>query len=333
MPIHRQAAKWSSPAEPRIADTDSAWATVLAATALARRSELPYTSQTYALDSDGNLHPAQAHDPSALVVWDPGHGWQPVRGLTADIHNLLDLYLPLCSAGTENTLTVGHLGQSLDGCIATKTGDSCYVTGRENIVHLHRMRALCDAVLVGAETVARDDPRLTTRLVPGESPVRVVLDPNRRLSARHRVFMDGEAPTLLVCSTSRAAAESEREGGAEVLGLASETKHGHLDLAAVLTELHSRGLRRVFIEGGGVTVSAFLQAGLLDRLQIAVAPVIIGDGRRGLQLPATATMGDCQRPHTRIFQMGEDVLFDCVPVRGEGNGGGERPPTSLRRIL
>jgi riboflavin-specific deaminase-like protein len=268
-----------------------------------------------------------------LIVCDPGQGWRPVRGLPEDVLNLLDLYLPVCAASTGSAFTVGHLGQSLDGCIATKSGDSCYVTGRENIVHLHRMRALCDAVVVGAETVARDDPRLTTRLVPGENPVRVVLDPRRRLPTGHRVFTDGEAPTLLVCSTGRVAARPERKGEAEVVSLASDTGNGDLDLTAVLSELHSRGLQSVFIEGGGVTVSAFLQAGLLDRLQIAIAPVIIGDGRRGLQLPATATMGDCQRPSCRVFQMGGDVLFDCVPVRGEGREGGESPPTSLRRIF
>ena len=80
--------------------------------------------------------------------------------------------------------TYVYVASSLDGFIATPGGDSRFVTGPDNILHLHRMRALSDAVVVGAQTVAADDPRLTTRMVPGDSPVRVVLDPRRRLSAR-----------------------------------------------------------------------------------------------------------------------------------------------------
>ena len=92
-------------------------------------------------------------------------------------HALIDLYLPICSATGARPITVGHLGQSLDGFIATHAGESQFVTGEENILHLHRMRALCDAVVVGAGTVAADDPQLTTRHVSGPSPLRVVLDP------------------------------------------------------------------------------------------------------------------------------------------------------------
>ena len=117
-------------------------------------------------------------------------------------HALIDLYLPICSATVARPITVGHLGQSLDGFIATHAGESQYVTGEENIRHLHRMRALCDAVVVGAGTVAADDPQLTTRHVSGPSPVRVVLDPTRRLADHYRVFNDDTADTLYVCGRS-----------------------------------------------------------------------------------------------------------------------------------
>jgi riboflavin biosynthesis pyrimidine reductase len=79
---------------------------------------------------------------------------------------------------------------------------------------------------------------------------------------------------------------------------------------ALADALRARGLRRLFVEGGGVTVSRFLQQGLLDRLQITVAPLIIGDGRRGVTLPATKRLVEALRPVHRIFRMGGDVLFD-----------------------
>ncbi len=201
--------------------------------------------------------------------------------------------------------TVGHLGQSLDGRIATSDGQSHYVTGPENIVHLHRMRALADAVVVGAETVRRDDPRLTPRKVAGANPLRVVLDPRRRLGADYRVFQDGAAPSLLVCRDAGAA----RHGQAEVLSIGEE--HGILRLAALKAALRARGAARIFVEGGGVTVSHFLAQGELDYLQITVAPLIIGAGRPGLALPAVEHLDQALRPPCQIFPMGADVLFHC----------------------
>jgi riboflavin-specific deaminase-like protein len=243
---------------------------------------------------------------------------------------MLDLYLPICRAGAVEPLAVGHLGQSLDGFIATNAGDSCWVTGRENILHLHRMRALSDAVLVGAETVASDDPRLTTRLVPGPSPVRVVMDPRRRLPAGLKVFEDGEAPTLLLCAADRVAAAGDRHGQAEVVGVPLGPATGRLDLGALIEVLRGRGLGSLFIEGGGVTVSAFLRAGLLDRLQVAVAPVLVGEGRRGVRLPPAGSMRACLRPRCRLFRMGGDVLFDCEPAREAGSEADDAGPGLVR---
>jgi riboflavin-specific deaminase-like protein len=238
-----------------------------------------------------------------------------------------ELYGALQSA-SSTPVTVGHLGQSLDGFIATCSGDSRYVSGRGNLLHLHRMRALCDVIVVGAGTVAADDPQLTTRLVPGPNPVRVVLDPDRRLGSDYRVFSDGAAPTLLA---SRASLANRPQGMAEVLAV-PET-NGAFDLAALLAALHARGWRRVFVEGGGRTVSAFLAADLLDRLQIAVAPFIIGEGRPAIRLPPPARLSDCRRPSHRVYRMGDDILFDCDlaatprPARaGLDEAEGEEPP-------
>jgi diaminohydroxyphosphoribosylaminopyrimidine deaminase / 5-amino-6-(5-phosphoribosylamino)uracil reductase len=218
---------------------------------------------------------------------------------------LVALYLPLCGAGR---FTIGHLAQSLDGFIATTRGESLFITGEENVVHMHRLRALCDAVLVGASTVLADDSRLTTRLVPGPNPLRVVIDPLRRLPASLRLFTDGAAPTLLVCDAERAR-PGERFGGAEVIGLPA--RDGRLDYPALLGLLHARGCRTVFVEGGGKTVSGFFSAGLLDRLQVTVAPVLLGTGLPGLRLPAVSRLADAAPLAHGILRMGDDVLFDC----------------------
>jgi riboflavin-specific deaminase-like protein len=224
-----------------------------------------------------------------------------------NVQELLELYLPLCIGEASSRLVLGHLGQSLDGQIATSSGASQYVTGPENICHLHRLRALFDAVIVGANTVECDNPRLTTRLVTGPNPTRVVLDPNRRLHADQILFRDHAAPTFVLCRLG-----AERRNGlahAEVLGI--DTRDELLPVPGIIEALRARGLNRLFVEGGGVTVSRFLEARSFDRLHLTISSVFLGSGRPGVKLPGIDQLDTALRPRVRRFTLGEDVLFDC----------------------
>ena len=122
------------------------------------------------------------------------------------------------------------------------------------------------------------------------------------------MFSDGEALTLRVCAAG--CADLARLGAGEAL-LQVSAPDGSLDLVQLLAKLQERGYFRILIEGGGVTVSSFLQAGLLDRLHIAIAPVLIGQGRPAIRLPARPKLSDCLRPRHRVYRTGSDVLFDC----------------------
>jgi diaminohydroxyphosphoribosylaminopyrimidine deaminase/5-amino-6-(5-phosphoribosylamino)uracil reductase len=288
---------------------DAAWSLVMAAAGLAGTLTDAAHPATFSVGDDLRLTPARPGDRSALLAWQPGQGWRLLLPFDHPQHALIDLYLPLCSATSARPMTVGHLGQSLDGFIATRAGDSQFVTGPENILHLHRMRALSDAVVVGAGTVAADDPLLTTRQVSGPNPLRVVFDPGHRLDEHYRIFSDAETPTLYACGDSHLRQGQSRFGAADILPLMciGDTS----PVAELLAALRARGCHRVFVEGGGVTVSAFLQAGLLDRLQMAVAPLIVGSGKPAIRLEPKDVLSDCQRPAYRVFRMGGDVLFDC----------------------
>jgi len=308
---------------------ERAWAALLDLARRGRTSWQAFAAERLVLGADGRLRPAAVAQPEQVILTRSEDGWLPGEGLPAEARTLFDLYLPVCGSVRERPLVVGHLGQSLDGHIATRGGDSCFVTGGENIRHLHRMRALCDAIVVGAGTVAADDPRLTTRLVPGPSPVRVILDPRGRLDVGRRVFQDGAAPTLLICEADGAGASKRARGQAEVVGVPANGDGLRLD--ALLNALWDRGLRTLFVEGGGVTVSRFLRAGRLDRLQIAVAPLLIGAGRPGLSLPPTERLRDCLRLRPRVFRMGEDVLFDC-DLRAEATLGQTQAPSALEQV-
>ncbi|MEJ1964861.1 MAG: RibD family protein [Gammaproteobacteria bacterium] len=283
------------------------WSLAYAAAGLAGTFD-PTVAGGFLLGADGSLNPGAVDDPRAALAWDPSNGWTcPIRA-NDPRRDLLELYLPISSAGPDRPITLGHLGQSLDGFIATPSGDSCFVTGPQNILHLHRLRALCDAVVVGSRTVQSDNPRLTTRLVAGRNPLRVVLDPDCRLPGTHRVFSDGEAQTLRVCADG-AVTPSARNGTAEIITVTA--RDGTLDLADLVRQLQARGCYRIFVEGGGVTVSSFLEAGLLDRLHIAVAPILIGEGRPAIRIPAQVRLQDCMKLHQRVYRTGNDILFDC----------------------
>ena len=219
---------------------------------------------------------------------------------------LIALYRPLLSVAPGNRHVSAHLGQSIDGHIATRDGRSRGLNGDGNLDHLHRMRALSDAIVVGAGTVIADDPALTTRRVAGRNPVRVVLDGRGRIDARYRICRDGDAPTLILSGRARTAG---RIGRAEVMPLPRDGE-GRPDVATALTRLGERGLHVIFVEGGGITVSRLLQAGLLDRLQITIAPVLFGGGVRGLSLASVGRVEEALRPPVRQFRLGPDRLWD-----------------------
>ncbi len=254
-------------------------------------------------------------DPAAPRGW----RWPAGRCGAPVLAALLDLYVPLCAGPGRERLVVGHLAQSLDGRIATEGGASQFISGPEDLEHAHRMRALFAAVVVGASTVAHDDPRLTTRRVPGAHPTRVVIDPDRRLGTGHALFADGAAPTLVVCRASAAGRGGARHGLAEVVALPCDDD-GPLPVAAILAARADRGLRRVFVEGGGVTISRFVAAGALDRLHVVVAPCILGSGRAAFTLPAIDALSDAIDLDCRHVALGRDVLFDCgfPPAAGGG---------------
>ena len=242
----------------------------------------------------------------------PPETWRRLlRRAPADV-DLCPLYGPLIapSASADGCYVIGRIAQSLDGYIATATGASQWISGPDDIVHTHRLRALFDAVVIGAGTIRADDPQLTTREVEGPSPVRVVLDTERRLDARYRVFNDGPE-TLLCCAAD--AAVGDRVGAAEVVRLPRAAKG--LDIAAVLAALADRGLRRIFVEGGGITVSRFLAAGALDRLHVTIAPMLMGSGIPAFTLPRVASLADVPRFGWSVYRIGADVLVDIPLTR------------------
>ena len=253
----------------------------------------------------------RVHDDHRSDVWLQVYAsgrWEASTSVTDDARDVLALYLPL---QVQADLTVAQIGQSLDGRIATESGHSHYVTGPADIRRLHRLRALVDAVVVGAGTIASDDPRLTVRDVEGDNPVRVVLDPDGRLDPNQRVFTDGAARTLIIRRSPDGGAgpPSAAGHGLNVLTIPADAD-GRFDPKVVVQALRDLGYRRLLVEGGGITISRFLQAGALDRLHVTVAPLLIGSGRPALTLDPILSLQQALRPPCRHFHLGDDILFD-----------------------
>jgi len=253
--------------------------------------------------------------PHDTLTWQSDIGWQLQGRWDAQALELFDLFKPLLDPRPDGSAwVIAQLGQSLDGCVATRTGESSFINGPENLLHLHRLRAICDAVIVGAGTVAADNPRLTTRRVAGPHPTRVLLDPQLRLAGHvetAHVFNDGQSPTLWLCDARWRDQAIAQVGADRVLAVSDLLRDDSTpNMEHAVTTLHARGLTRLFVEGGGVTVSRFLAQRCLDRLHLAVAPIIIGNGRPGLRFEGPARLAECPRPHCRVYRMGPDHLWD-----------------------
>ncbi len=246
------------------------------------------------------------HDPDWTAVLAARDGAPPLGALAP-------LFAPILAApaAADGCRVVGRLAQTLDGRIATASGSSQWIGGPGDILHTHRLRALCHAVVVGAGTIRHDNPRLTTRGVAGPHPVRVVIDTDRRLTPDYGIFREGPL-TLLACAED--ASGPDRHGTAEVLRI-PRAATGGIAPDALLRALSARGLTRIFVEGGGVTVSRFLAAGCLDRLHVTIAPVLLGSGIPAFTLPEVPRIADGLRFTWQVHPIPPDILLDIAVDR------------------
>ncbi len=201
------------------------------------------------------------------------------------------------------------LATSLDGRIATATGESRWITGPEARTEAHRLRAAHDAVLVGIETALADDPELTVRLeaYQGPQPARVVLDSRQRLPFTAKLVQTARAVPTYVVTTTPPSSEL-LACGVRVLTVKA-VGDGRPELEAALQALKVEGLERVMVEGGGRVAGAFLRCGLVDRIEWFRAPVLLGaEGRPGIGALAVGELADAPRfRRTEVRPVGEDL--------------------------
>lgn len=208
---------------------------------------------------------------------------------------------------------------TLDGRIAGRGGDSKWITGELARRESHRLRAQHDAVMVGIGTVRADDPELTVRGVRGRDPIRVVIDTNLRTPPKSKLLHHhSKAPTWIVHALDVTSKRIAALPGVELIGV-KRGRDRRLPLRAVLRALADRGVKTLLCEGGAQLHGALLDAGLVDRAAVFVAPVILGDaraiplahGRGQLRIADGYRLRD-----TKTKRFGDDVLFTGRVVKG-----------------
>jgi len=219
-----------------------------------------------------------------------------------ETQELFNIFLPIVLNRKKNPYIVGHLAQSLDGFIATRSGESKYISCKQNIEHIHRIRAISDVILVGARTILLDNPCLTTRLVKGNNPMRLILDPNNKLKGVEKVFKHHDKNGFRIIGSN----ELSKEENIFKLPIVKNTfKLNHLiDLFKKLNK------KIIFIEGGGYTISEFYKNNCLDRLHLCLSPTIIGKGKSSFLIENKKSMKDFKNHDIRYYKMGEDILCD-----------------------
>jgi len=240
------------------------------------------------------------------------HGIETKVGVLEDAcRELNQAHFKLMSTGLP--LVSLKFAQTLDGRIATVSGDSRWISGEKFRRLAHKLRATHDAVMVGIDTVLRDNPELTVRLVKGRNPTRVILDSSLRIPLDAEVLKLETAPTI-IATTPRADGKKLsrlRQMGVEVL-VAREDKSGEVDLRHLLELLGERNISSVLVEGGAGVITSLLRQNLADKVVVAVAPKLMGKGIEAVgELNIREVSQAVKLSFSKIYRLGEDLVIEA----------------------
>ncbi len=210
-------------------------------------------------------------------------------------------FLPLLAKQKKRAISVAHFAQTLDGKIATKTGDSKWIGNDQNLIHAHRMRALSCSILVGRNTVLEDKPSLTVRHVKGKNPKKIVISSS---PCDMSSLLSDEQEGIIVFGKT----DQPEMKGLDYHKLASQ--NGHINCNTILEAMYEKGIHSVYVEGGAITTSNFLKDNAIDILQLHISPMVFGSGQSAIELPGIDKVNEAiQFTKFQFQRVGDTIMF------------------------
>ena len=207
-----------------------------------------------------------------------------------------EIIIPLVFKNNKNF--IGQIGQSLDGKIALSNGNSHYINEKESIIYLHCLRSISDGVLVGVNTIIKDDPLLTTRQIKGPNPTRLIIDPSLKLTNKYRIFKDNNKNIIFTNSP-----KEKKLNNTTIVKFPK--KNFTLNIYKYLKKI---SLTTILIEGGPTTLSYFIQLKLLNYMQFIISPTIIGSGIDSVKLKPITNLKNAIRLKNTVSKLGKEII-------------------------
>lgn len=207
-----------------------------------------------------------------------------------------EIIIPLLLKNNSNL--IGQIGQSIDGKIALNNGRSHYINEKESIIYLHCLRSISDGVLVGVNTIIKDNPLLTTRKIKGQNPTRLIIDPSLKLTNKYKIFKDNNKNIIFTNS-------SKRKKLYNTTIVKFPKKNFTLNIYKYLKKT---SLKTILIEGGPTTLSHFIELKLLNYMQFIISPTIIGSGIDSLKLKPITNLKNAIRKKNTISKLGKEII-------------------------
>ena len=212
--------------------------------------------------------------------------------------SILNILLPILRKNKK--LVIAQIGQSIDGRIALNNGNSHYINNPKSIIYLHCLRSISDAIIVGSNTIKKDDPLLTTRKIKGTNPKRIIIDGSLSLNNKYKIFNDGNENIIFTKSN-----KNIRFNNSTIIRLKEKNFTKNL-----ITQIKKLKYKNILVEGGSKTISELINNKYIDILQFMIAPILIGSGINSLNLKEISNLNKAIRPKHNFNELENEIIVN-----------------------
>ena len=212
--------------------------------------------------------------------------------------SILNILLPILRKNKK--LVIAQIGQSIDGRIALNNGNSHYINNPKSIIYLHCLRSISDAIIVGSNTIKKDDPLLTTRKIKGANPKRIIIDGSLSLNNKYKIFNDGNENIIFTKSN-----KNIRLNNSTIIRLKEKNFTKNL-----ITQIKKLKYKNILVEGGSKTISELINNKYIDILQFMIAPILIGSGINSLNLKEISNLKKAIRPKHNFNELENEIIVN-----------------------